>query len=119
MTLLIGISTIALILLIFFRTDGFVEYSRLLGFDGISFYRDFDEKSEHDVSLTYHQYLRYYHNCFIVRLVTCPICLSVWLGLVICLVGTLTTLNPHYLLLMPIITTGGLLVFTTIDRLLG
>ena len=103
---------IAMLLLIFFRTDGYVEYCRLLRLNFISFYKDFDAKHKEDFSLTYIKYLRQYHNNFFVRLVTCPVCLSVWIGIV------LSILFMHFFIL-PINIIGGLLLFTIVDQLLG
>ncbi len=104
-------SLVALILLIWFRTDGWLEYTRLFRLNFLSFYKDFDARYEEDVSLTYIHYLRRYHDCFFVRLITCPICLGVWLG-IIAAVLTIPFLFPVYVV-------GGLLLFTIIDRLLG
>jgi hypothetical protein len=105
------ICLITLILLIFFRTDAWIEYCRLFHLNIISFYKDFDIKYKEDVSLTYITYLRRYHDCFFVRLITCPICLAVWLGIIFSLFTSITFL-PLYII-------GGLLLFTIIDRLLG
>ena len=60
-----------LLLIIWFKTDGFVEYFKVFR---ISKWLNVD-----DFELTYHSYLRQYHNNFWVRLITCPICLSCWL----------------------------------------
>jgi hypothetical protein len=105
------ICLIALVLLIWFRTDAWLEYTRLLGLDCLSNYKDFDKKYKEDVSLTYLTYLRRYHNCFMVRMLTCPICQAVWWGIGF---GFLT-----WILLIPIYIVGGLMVFAIIDRLLG
>ena len=102
---------IALILLIWFRTDAYIEYCRVFHLNGISFYKDFDTKYKEDVSIQYLHYLRRDHNCFFVRLITCPICLSVWLGFFAAIIFT-----P---ILFPVYATGGLLLYTAIDRLLG
>ena len=119
MTILIGTCIISLALLIWFRTDAWLEYTKLLHLNFLSFYKDFDEKREKDATLTYSHYLRMYHDCFLVRLITCPICLAIWLGLAICLVGVAMVFSPLPLLLMPVMVTGGLLLFSAIDRLLG
>ena len=100
---------LTLILLIWFRSDAWTEYCRLFHLDRISFYKDFNKKKELDASLDYHNYLRQYHNNFFVRLITCPICLSVWLGIL---------LSPT-LIYAPVIIIFGLLLFVIIDRLLG
>ena len=106
------ICLISIILLIQFRTDGVLEYSRLFRLNRITFHKDFDNKYKEDVSLTYLKYLRLYHNCFFVRLITCPICLSIWLGII---AGIIT----FSLLSVPIYIVGGLLLFAIIDKLLG
>ena len=105
-------SCIALFLLIFFRTNAWLEYCRMFHLNFPSFYKDFDEKYKKDFSLTYIDYLRRYHNCFFVRLITCPICFSVWLGI---LLGIITT----SIILIPLYSVGGLLTYVIIDRLLG
>jgi hypothetical protein len=102
---------ISLILLIFFRTDAFLEYTHLFHLNFISHYKDFDAKRKEDIMLTYIQYLRRYHDCFFIRLITCPICQAVWWGI---LFGIITSLT-----LIPIYIVFGLMLFVIIDRLLG
>ena len=112
--ILMGMATIcliSLILLFFFRTDAYLEYCRLFHLDCISFYKDYDEKKYEDATITYIQYLRREHNCFFVRLITCPICLAVWLAIPAAVVTSI--------LLFPIFVMGALLLFTAVDRLLG
>ena len=108
---IVGICIVALVLLVWFRTDAWLEYTRLFHLNFLSFYKDFDAKYKEDVSLTYLHYLRRDHNCFFVRLITCPICLAVWLGIIVAI-----CLMP---VLFPVYVIGGLLLFTAIDRLLG
>ncbi len=111
-TILISSSFLALILLIWFRTEAWVEYCRLFHLNFLSFYKDFYEKRQNDVALTYLGYLRQYHNTFIVRLITCPICLGVWLGIgLILFVGNF--------IVIPACVLGGLILFGIVDRLLG
>ena len=109
--ILLSSCIIALILLIWFRTEAWLEYCRLFHLDIASGYKDFDNKQKQDVSLTYILYLRKYKNCFGIRLVTCPICFAIWLG-ICCGIVTSWTLIPVYVI-------GGLLLFTIIDKLLG
>jgi len=105
------ICIIAINLLIWFRTDAWIEYTRLFHLDFLSHYKDFDEKYKNDVSLTYLFYLRRYHNSFWTRLITCPVCVAIWMGIFF---GIVT-----FAYLIPIYIIGGLLIFTIIDRLLG
>ncbi len=102
---------IALALLIWFRTDAWLEYCRVLHLDFIAHYKDYDAKKHEDATLTYLNYLRREHNSFFVRLITCPICLAVWLAIV---PAALTSI-----FLFPVFVMGSLLLFTAIDRLLG
>lgn len=103
-------SALAMMLLIWFKTEAFVEYCRVLKLD--RFYKDYDIKKEGDARLTYLMYLRRYHDSFFIRLITCPICLSIWLsgGLAI------VTWNP---IVLPSVMIGGLFIYGVIDRLLG
>jgi hypothetical protein len=102
---------VALILLIWFRTEAFVEYCRIMNMNYISKYKDYDLKRKEDVSLTYLTYLRQYHDGFLVRLITCPICLSVWISILLCFM--------FFQAAIPIVIIGSLIVYGIIDRLLG
>lgn len=130
------ISIIALVLLIWFRTEAWLEYCRLLGFDAISFYDDFSIKQKNDALLTYHIYLRRYHNCFFVRLITCPICLGTWVTAILLFLRAMCILlllaTAHHLTiaaiiivlfnsikLFPLILLVGLSVYGIVDRLLS
>jgi hypothetical protein len=107
------ISLISVLLIIWFRTDAWLEYCRLFRLNRISFYKDFDAKRYEDVSLTYRLYLRRDHDCFFVRLITCPICLTTWLGIIAALC--------HFVLLveLPLVIIGALLLYGLVDRVLG
>lgn len=69
------------ILIIWFKTDAFIEYSKLFGIQKWFFIDDFEKKRTEDFELTYQLYLRQHRNCFLIRLITCPICLTTWLTL--------------------------------------
>ncbi len=105
-------SVVALFLVIWFRTEAWVEYCRLFKLNRISHYKDYDEKKKNDVALTYHGYLRQYHNCFQIRLLTCPICVAIWLAMLnVLLFGKISV--------FPVTFIGGLILFGIVDRLLG
>lgn len=110
--MILAIAFISLFLLIWFRTEAFVEYCRLFRLDAISHYKDYYEKRKNDVSLDYHGYLRQYQNSFKNRLITCPICVSVWLSLFISpLCGSFCC--------FPIVCLLSLIVFGIVSRLLN
>lgn len=70
-----------LILLIWFRTDAFIVYSKLFKVNKFFNINDWEEfKKTKDCSVEYLQYLRIIRpNGFWTKLITCPICLSIWL----------------------------------------
>ena len=104
-------SIIALILLMWFRTEVWLEYTNLFCLGYLSFYKDYQLKKQEDISLTYILYLRRYHNSFFILMITCPVCFAVWLGI---LIGIFTSI-----ILIPVYIVGGLLIFSIIDKLLG
>lgn len=83
------VALISLILIIWFNTEAFVEYCNVLRIN-LLWTKDYLNKKNNDVSLTYHAYLLYYHNSFFVRLITCPICFSFWVSLFICIFTNIT-----------------------------
>ena len=120
MTLIIfGSCIIALVLLIWFRTDAWLEYTRVFHLNFLSLYREYDNRKKEDLTLKYIHFLRLHHDGFFTRLITCPICISVWLGIIICFTGVAITLSIKALLLMPVMVIIGLLLFTILDYLLG
>lgn len=102
---------IALILVIWFRSDAWLEYTKLLHLNYISKYKEYNEVLKRDSLLEYHTFLRRYYNCFLIRLITCPVCFSIWLGIIF---GILT-----YLSMIPIYSIGGLTIYLLIDKLIG
>ena len=93
-------SIVTLILILWFNADIFLEISRNSLLLIKLFKMDmFDEAYKNNFELTYHQYLRINHDCFFVRLITCPICLSFWISLIGCLIGSIITQLPQVYLL--------------------
>lgn len=82
MLFLFIVCIVTLILIVWFNTDAFVEYSRILRLNHLFKIDKFDEAYKNDFELTYLLYLRRDHNCFFVRLITCPTCLAFWLSLI-------------------------------------
>jgi hypothetical protein len=106
------IAFVAMILLIWFKTEAYVEYCKLFKRNDICFYKEYYKKKKDDVRLTYITYLRDQHDGFLIRLITCPICLAVWTGLL----SSFLLFSP---LSFPISVIGGLIVYSCVDKLLG
>jgi hypothetical protein len=77
---------ITLLLIIWFDTDAFVEYCRLFHLSKLFKIDLFDEAYKKNFELTYHHFIKRYHDCFFVRLIMCPVCLSVWLSIIFCII---------------------------------
>ena len=70
-----------MLLIIWFNTEAFVEYSQVLKFKWFKVY-DYIVAKETDFTLTYHSYLLQKYNSFFTRLITCPYCLNFWMILI-------------------------------------
>ena len=85
---------ITLILTAWFKTNAFCEYVQLLGFKNQFWVSDyFRERKKLSTSLHYTEYLLLKKNCFFVRLITCPICLGMWLTV---LFGAITDFDNFF-----------------------
>lgn len=105
-----AICFITLFLLIWFKTDAFVTYMKLFGLSKLFKINEYLEVSKSDPSFSYPSFLLEYYNCFFTQLTSCAICLSVWLGLLLCLITGWYT--------MPTITFFGLLLYAIIVKIL-
>lgn len=77
-----GLFLIVSVLIIWFNTEAFVEYSRLLHLPLVKV-KEYLAAKEKDCTLSYHTYLLFNYNNFFTRLITCPICTSFWLSIII------------------------------------
>ena len=81
---------VSVVALLWFKTDVVPEYGRLFKWS-FTKYEDYWMLKNEDPSLTYISFLvNYHYENFFVRLITCPICFSVWLSIIACiLIGVL------------------------------
>ena len=103
---------ITLVMLVWFNSNAFLEYAKLIGgakFFGIS---EYEEMLNTRVTLDYHGYLLEYKDSFFVRLITCPLCFSVWLS------AALTFVVTDELLLLPVCNVASLLLYKLTSNLL-
>lgn len=101
--MIINLFIIISILVLWFNTDAFIEYVKLfkLPFFKVNQYMLY--KEEKDCSVDYHTYLLLKHNNFFVRLITCPICLTFWLTLLICGFSGVAILNFPFIFICSLI----------------
>lgn len=109
------VALIVTILIIWFNSGAFAAYCKVFGLKKILF--GYDKNTD---SITFPQYLYIKRNIifttpislFIIELITCPLCLSVWLSIF----GAGIFLN---LLYAPIVFLASLLIYTFFARLLN
>jgi len=106
-----GVCFVALLLLVWFKTDALIEYLELTRLTNLFYAGEYLKAKAEGLTLSYHEFLLEFHNCFITRLITCPICFSVWAGF---FVG----LYAGSLLSFPIYSTFGLLTYLVTSKLL-
>lgn len=99
-----------LILLIWFNTSAFEEYFKYIPYDFFKI-KAYQKAKVNDITLDYIHYLMYNHNCFFVKLITCPICLNVWLSIITCILML-------GLIYVPIIFTISLFVYLILKKLI-
>lgn len=103
------------ILIVWFKSSAFVEYCNLLGFKKLLLGFDKDPNS-----LTFPQYLyiksRTLFKCtvckFLVSLITCPLCLALWLSIAVAGVYSTILLTPLFYICI-------LIGYFLLDRLIG
>lgn len=81
--------TVAMALVVWFKTDAFVSWLTLVKLDRffhIVDYNVFTSGCDEQSFLTYPQFLYEYYPTFITKLLNCPTCTSVWLAFIACIV---------------------------------
>lgn len=97
------------VLIIWFKTNAFIEYSKLIRLDKFFLIKDYEQKSQGSSDLNYPMYLSVYSDGFFSRLLACPICLCVWMSIML-------SINDR-IIDAPVIFAFSLLFFKTYERL--
>ena len=85
---------VASILVIWFKTEAFIEYFKLFKLTRLFKIKDYLDYKKSNPSMEYIDYLIVKHNCFFTKLITCPYCINFWLSLLaILLFGTFSFTN--------------------------
>src|ERR1035437_231389 len=99
---------ISTVMLVWFKSDAFVEWASLLGFSSQVKEWEYKNQRFEDVTLNYPRFLKMQSEKFIFRLIGCPLCLCVWLS-------ALTSLLPALLLWFILTSTLGFFIGTIIS----
>lgn len=68
-------------MVVWFRTNAFPEYMTLLNLDNFFFIAEYNKMQEDGYGDNYTSFLyEYFKDFFLVRLLSCPVCVSFWLG---------------------------------------
>lgn len=75
--------TLGYLILLWFRTDAFVEYMNLLRLSRWFHVAEYNQLRRDGYGGNFVTFLaEYYHDKFLVRLLICPLCLSFWSGII-------------------------------------
>lgn len=120
-TLILTISFIVIILLSWFKSEAIIEWASLLGLSKFIQKEEFYSKQYENLplGLNYPTFLKLKYNNFITRLISCPLCLTMWISSFISLLLTIIKLNFIFVLLNPFITICSLILYGLITKLLN
>ena len=76
-------SVIAVVLLVWFKSEAFIEYSRLFGLSKIIKYQEFLDAKLDNFAISYPLFLKLKYPNFFFKLIGCRICLSIWMSAII------------------------------------
>lgn len=111
MTVVDLVTLIASILIVWFQTDVFVEYARLFRLTRFFCLKEYLTIAT-EAPMSYMEFLQEYHSNFFTRLITCPICLSVWLS------GILVLVTGLGLVVTPMVFLFSLTIYLIVAKLL-
>lgn len=95
---MLSITSVALLLgycmIVWLRTNAFAEYMILLGMSRFFKISEYEKIRNDGYGGSYIEFLfEYYQSSFFVRLLSCPVCVSFWLGSIAAIIrGSLTDL---------------------------
>lgn len=68
------------VLLVWFKSDAFVEYAELFGCKKLFGIKKYRKAQLQNLVSDYRLFLLLNYNCLFIRLITCPLCTSVWIA---------------------------------------
>jgi len=116
----------ALVLLIWFKSDAFVEWMNLFGLGEAVKYKEYQNERLYNPTLTYPLFLKMKRGDFISKLSGCPLCLSIWQSIFTSFGISLFTseFNPIYFLIncfinLSLLSISTIFIFGVISKLLN
>lgn len=96
--LLIFSCFITTVFIVWFKTNAVVEYGKLLGLKNLLWIDSYEKYVCDNLEGDYVTFLACKHNNFLIRLITCPLCLGVWYCFLASLPMGIIHFCPLYLL---------------------
>ena len=118
MELIYIISLITLMLLVWLKSDALIEWGSLFGLSKFLMIEEFYSErliqilSNEIYNYNYPSFLRSKYNNFITKLLVCPLCLSVWLSVLMCIIFST-------LLAIPLVCVSSLIIYGVITKLIN
>jgi hypothetical protein len=100
-----------MILLIWFKTDAFLEYMSLFRIKGLTKIKHFEEYKKINPTISYLNFIKIKFPNFFTKLITCPYCLSFWTALGICFLF-------NNILFLPLYYIGSIFVYKLLENYL-
>lgn len=119
MTYFVFACFVTLVMLIWFKSDAIIEYARILQLKWLC--RDFEHTriSVAPEPLNFPQYLRKKYDCWLTRMMVCPLCLCICFTTTIISGITILLLNPSFLITIPVICVISLILYGVITKLIN
>ena len=76
---------VSLIMLVWFNTDAFHEYCKGFRFKKLFYTKEYSVFAQATPEMSYIEYLQVQYDSFSIRLISCPICLGIWLNIILSL----------------------------------
>ena len=115
----------ALFLLVWFKSDAFVEWMNLFNLGKLIKYNEYQDERFSDPNITYPLFLKIKYGGFGNKLFGCPLCLSVWQSIVISFViAAFTSFGPiefliNYFINLSLLSISTIFIFGVISKLLN
>ena len=107
--LMIQIFWVVFLLFIWFNTDAFIQYSKIIGLSRLFKINDWEDYRLESPRITYLEYLTLKNRGFFTKLISCKPCLTFWITITICLIF-------NSLVLFPVIYMLSYIIYKIIDR---
>jgi hypothetical protein len=100
---MIQIFWVVFLLFIWFNTDAFIQYSKIIGLSRLFKINDWESYRTTNPKINYLEYLSIRHRNFFTKLISCKPCFNFWITLITCICFNSLMLYPVIYMLSYII----------------